>query len=322
MDSKSSHVVCFPHRNTLAKAVFFACILAGLIGKSSSATALLAGFLFALLIGVPLNTKKLTSLCLSFAVMGLGSGMNISVVSQQGISSVGVTLLTIFSTFLISWFLGKSLKTSEELSLLLTSGTAICGGSAIAAISSVIKARADNTAIALGCIFLLNSLALLIFPPLGNGFGLTEQEFGLWSALAIHDTSSVVGAAMQYGALALTVATSTKLVRALWIAPLSIAIGTARRQQGSLWGLLQKQWFIVGFIVVSCIFSWVPAAFAYSGAVTSVAKRLMVVTLFLIGSSLSIENLKRVGFRPLIHSVLLWISAAIISLCVVKAGWI
>ncbi|MBI3295365.1 MAG: putative sulfate exporter family transporter [Deltaproteobacteria bacterium] len=295
----------------------------GAVGTVSSPQALILGIVFALLTGNPFSahTKKVTTWCLCFAVMGLGAGMDIGVVGRQGIASVATTLLFILLTFFLSHLLSRVMKTEGEIAVLLSSGTAICGGSAIAAVASVIGARAENVSVALGCVFILNSVALLIFPPIGHALGMDQSQFGLWSALAIHDTSSVVGASLQYGAVALGVATTTKLVRALWIAPMSFAIGMSRPGTNG-WQAIKKQWFILGFLILSCLFTWVAPIQPFAAPITLGAKRLMVITLFLIGSAFTGENFRKVGVRPLIHSVVLWISMTLISITAVKLNWI
>ncbi len=291
-------------------------------GMVSSAVALCLGIVFALVTGNPfLNLcRRSSTWCLCLAVVGLGAGIDIGMVGRSGMANLFTTLSFICITFLISYLLGRFTRCNGEIMTLISSGTAICGGSAIAAVSSAIGAKAENVSVALGCVFLLNAVALILFPMLGVWFGLDQRQFGLWSALAIHDTSSVVGASIQFGPESLAVATTTKLVRALWIAPLALVIGFAKAK-GIGWATLKKQWFIAGFLALSCVFTWVPEFRNYAHAVTLVSKRLMVITLFLIGSAFSWENLKQVGIWPLIHSVLLWISMASISVLLVRMNW-
>lgn len=324
MDSNKSPTPCFllvhKHGATLLLA---SAVVAALFGLLHPAICLIAGVCLGVWARGSLTfPKKLSAHILAIAVVGLGAGMDIAVVGRQGLSSLWVTLFSIAVTFGISVGLSLLLGTPKEIGLLLSSGTAICGGSAIAAVSSVIRARPESTAVALGCVFLLNSVALFIFPKAGLVLGLSETQFGLWSALAIHDTSSVVGAAVQYGPEALVLATSTKLVRALWIAPLGLLIAFLQKSNRSALSLLKRQWFIVAFVAMSFLFSTMPHVEPAKNAVTLISKRLLMVALLFIGTGFSLEGLKKVGIGPLIHSGLLWISVTLMSLWLVKTGWL
>jgi len=244
---------------------------------------------------------------LQIAVIFLGFGLNISIVLAVGLNSIWITLLTIVATMGLGWLIGKLLRVEPEISLLLSSGTAICGGSAIAAVSPAIGASSRNTAVAMAVVFSLNAIALLIFPPLGLVLGLSQEEFGIWSALAIHDTSSVVGAATVYGALATAIATTVKLTRALWILPLSLSLAAIKKTQNNA----RFPWFLFGFLAAASVASYFPAAIDAWQAFAALGKRLMVTTLFLIGLGLTIGDLKRVGLRPLAAAILLWIIVSV-----------
>ncbi len=278
----------------------------------SSGMALFAGLMVAVVFGnsYSAQTKKLTHTFLSLAVMGLGAGMNLSVVARVGANGIVYTVLGIASAFILGSLMGSFLKAERNTSLLITVGTAICGGSAIAAVAPVIRAKSEEVSVALGVVFMLNALALFIFPFLGHHFNLSETQFGLWSALAIHDTSSVVGATLQYGGHALEVGTTVKLARALWIIPVAMMISLIRSKQQEATETNQKMkkpWFILGFIVVAALVTLFPSLRPFGHQVEWLAKRLMVLTLFLIGSNLTLETIKTVGIKPFIQGIFLWI---------------
>jgi uncharacterized integral membrane protein (TIGR00698 family) len=280
-----------------------ACCLTPMI---SAPLALLLGLVVANTIGHPflhLNGKA-TKILLQVSVVGLGFGMNIHSALQAGKEGILFTIASIFGTLILGYFLGKLLKIETKISQLISSGTAICGGSAIAAVSPIINATEKQISVALGTIFILNSIALLIFPPIGHFLQLSEAQFGLWSAIAIHDTSSVVGAASKYGPHALEVATTVKLARALWIIPLSL--GYAFLSKGNA-GKVKIPWFIGIFIVAMLLNSYVPAIHIVSPYLLAIAKAGLTLTLFLIGAGLSINRLKAVGIRPLLQGIILWI---------------
>lgn len=291
--------------------------LALVIAGAPSWLALVAGIGLALGFGRPAPTelKTWTSRVLQWGVIGLGAGMNLQVVLRVGANGAVLTAASLAATLLVGWLIGKALRVPGDTSLLLTVGTAICGGSAIAAVASVTKPKAHETSIALAVVFLLNALALIIFPPLGHLNGLSEEVFGKWAALAIHDTSSVVGAGVTYGKTALEVATTTKLARALWIVPLTLGISLVR-QRGNPEGLkgMKWPWFIAGFLLAAALFTWIPALAPLKDIMTIGAKRLLVLALYLIGLSLSRDALKSVGFRPLAQGVVLWV--------IVGGGWL
>lgn len=315
---------------TPAQVLFAALALACLSPYVTSAMALVAGMLLALTLGNPFaaGTKKWTSNLLQLCVMGLGGGMNLAVVGKVGLQGIGYTVASISATMLAGTLIGRLFRTDRDTSLLVSSGTAICGGSAIAAVASTIHAKSAEISVALATVFFLNSTALLIFPPIGHALGLDQRQFGLWSALAIHDTSSVVGAALQYGPQALEVATTVKLARALWIIPLAMIIGIARARRkrasdaAAQAGKAKKPWFILGFVMIAAIVTFAPALAPAGQALAAAAKRGLVLTLFLIGAGLSRATLKSVGARPFLQGLLLWFLVGSLTLAAIESGWI
>ncbi len=261
-------------------------------------------------------TSKAGKYLLQGAVVLLGFGLQIGIVLKVGVASLGITFISIATTLAIGWALGRTLGVDRELSTLLSGGTAICGGSAIAAIAPSIGASSTNTAVAMAVVFLLNGLALIVFPPIGHMTGLTQEQFGLWAALAIHDTSSVVGAGAAYGAEALALATTVKLTRALWIVPVSfLAARTNHRESHG-----KIQWFLIGFLAAALLRSLFPQIDPAWDWLASAGKRLMTATLFLIGAGLTLEDLKKAGGRPLSCALALWITVGAVSLSVIKLG--
>jgi uncharacterized integral membrane protein (TIGR00698 family) len=264
------------------------------------------------------EAKKSSKYLLQASVVGLGFGMNLHQVVHAGRSGFVYTLLGISFTLLAGTGLGTLLAVQRVPAFLISTGTAICGGSAIAAVGPITQASDEEMAISLGTVFVLNSVALLIFPTIGAALKLTQSQFGLWSALAIHDTSSVVGAAAKYGAEALAVATTVKLARALWIVPLSIGTAVVRGAKAKI----QWPWFIGLFCLAAVCNTSVPAgAQAYALAV-KVAKIGLTATLFLIGSGVSVATIKRVGHRPLLQGIILWLLVLAGSLWLIRVGWI
>ena len=288
----------------------------------SSAIALALGVFFALLIGNPdlSLTRTLSQKLLAISVIGLGAGMNLDVVTQVGLNGIGYTFFGISFTLVLGFIIGKFLKVPRDTSLLISSGTAICGGSAIAAVSSAIKPKQEEISVALATVFILNAIALFIFPSIGRGLGLTQTQFGLWSALAIHDTSSVVGATLQYGQTALSVGTTVKLARALWIFPLTMGISLIRNRNRK--AKVKQPWFILGFFVVSALTTWVPAFHGPGLQIEALAKRLLVLTLFLIGTGLTRATLRSVGLKPFLMGAILWAVVATVTLAAVIEGWV
>lgn len=295
----------------------------------SPAMALAGGIVVALALGNPYHDKtaRLTRHLLAWSIVGLGAGMNLAMVARAGMQGIGYTMASICAVLAAGFALGRVLKSDRDTSILISVGTAICGGSAIAAIAPVIDAKPQAVSVSLGVVFLLNALALLLFPAIGHALDLSQAQFGLWAALAIHDTSSVVGATLHYGAEALETGTTVKLVRALWIVPLALACGfyMARKNDrkngsGKKDAPVQKPWFILGFIIVSAIVTWVPETQAAGEIVAAAARRALVLTLFLIGAGLTAESLKSVGLRPMVQGVLLWLLTLSAVLAAVVTG--
>ena len=301
--------------------VFIAIIVLAALGYISSPVALISGFLFTLLLGhpFPAQSKKAIHYLLKISVIGLGFGMSLVETLRASKEGFVLTALSIFLTISLGLLLIRALGIDRKLGFLMASGTSICGGSAIAAISPVIRANSKAISVAIGVVFLLNSIALLIFPSLGHFFNLTQQQFGLWSAVAIHDTSSVVGAAMEYGDEALQIATTVKLARTLWIIPLSffaMAIFSGKSDEEGASGVrkIKIPFFILGFIAAMLLNSYHIIPASVSAPLLVIAKRMLVVTLFLVGASLSVQDLKTTGFRPILFSTSLWIFISIFSL--------
>lgn len=276
---------------------------------------LFLGLVYALLCGqaYPAFNKKVSKKLLQYSVVGLGFGMNLQESLASGKEGMMFTIISVIGTILIGMLIGyKWLKIDKQTSYLISSGTAICGGSAIAAVGPVIKAKDSSMSIALATVFILNAVALFIFPVLGGLLGLSQQEFGMWAAIAIHDTSSVVGAGAAYGEEALQVATTIKLTRALWIIPLALATSfffkTDSRQISIPWFIL---WFIVAIVLNTYVLDSVPEV---GKVISGIARKCLILTMFFIGASLSKDVLKKVGVKPLLQGVLLWIVISVSSL--------
>lgn len=271
------------------------------------------GLVIAQFIGHPylhLNHKA-THLLLQISVVGLGFGMNVSSALQAGKEGLVFTIASIVGTLVIGYFMGKLMKIDKRTSYLISTGTAICGGSAIAAISPVIKAEEKQISVALGTIFILNSIALFLFPIVGHALELSQTQFGLWSAIAIHDTSSVVGAANKFGPQALEVATTIKLARALWIIPIALLSTILFENKGSR---IKIPYFIGLFIIAMIANTYSPLVQQYSHYLTAMAKSGLTLTLFLIGCGLSQKVLRSVGIKPLLQGIVLWIFISLASL--------
>ncbi|MBL3656366.1 YeiH family protein [Fulvivirga sediminis] len=294
--------------------VFVACLT--LIPIISPPMALLLGIIIAQTVGNPyLNLNhKITQLLLQFSVVGLGFGMNIQEAIHAGSTGFTLTLFSITGTLLLGIGLAKVFKIDKITSYLTSVGTAICGGSAIAAISPVVQAKEKQISVALGIVFILNSIALFIFPLVGHALQLSQQQFGLWCAIAIHDTSSVVGAAANYGNEALEIATTVKLARALWIIPVAL-ITTLAFKQGKK--KVKIPYFIGYFIIAMCINSYFPWVQAHNQIMVNIAKAGLTLTLFLIGSGLSKKVLHFVGLKPMLQGIILWVTISLISLSVI-----
>ena len=276
---------------------------------------LFLGLAYALLLGqgYPSFNKTMSKKFLQYSVVGLGFGMNLYESLASGREGMLFTVVSVAGTLLIGMLIGRRLlKVDKETSYLISSGTAICGGSAIAAVGPVIKAKPENMSVALAVVFVLNAIALFVFPTIGHWLGLTQQEFGTWAAIAIHDTSSVVGAGAAYGEEALKVATTIKLTRALWIIPLALVTSFIFKNKDRK---ISVPWFILYFIIAILLNTFVlDACPAVGSAVSGVARKCLTLTMFFIGASLSTDVLRAVGIRPLIQGVLLWAVISIGSL--------
>lgn len=276
---------------------------------------LFMGLLFALLCGQPFPgfNKKMSKKLLQYSVVGLGFGMNIEASLASGKEGMLFTIVSVFGTLLIGWLIGrKMLKVDRNTSYLISSGTAICGGSAIAAVGPVIKAKDSEMSVALGTVFILNAIALFLFPAIGQLLGLDEQQFGTWAAIAIHDTSSVVGAGAAYGEEALKVATTIKLTRALWIIPVAFLTSFIFRTKGSK---VNIPWFILFFVLAMVANTYLLCNYPQIGTVVSgISRKCLTITMFFIGASLSPSILKSVGVKPLVQGVLLWVIISVGSL--------
>lgn len=298
---------------------------------ASPPMALVAGILFTLGIGHPFVhwNHKITKWLLQICVVLLGFGMNLPVVLRLGLNGSLFAAATIGATLTLGYWLGRKLALDKKTTVLISAGTAICGGSAIAAVSSVIAASEAEIAVSIGTIFLLNAVALYLFPIAGHLLHLSQTQFGLWAGVAIHDISSVVGAGLSYGPNALTTATAVKLSRTLWIVPLTLALafalGQKRRSQpkaatahGNRKGKIAMPWFIGFFLLASLMRSYVPGVAAWSPQLSEVARHGMILVLFLIGTSLSIRALRVVGWRTMAVGIALWIFISLSSLLAIR----
>jgi len=278
------------------------------------AVALFSGLVFALIFGspFPVFNKKISKYLLQASVVGLGFGMNFQESLSTGLDGIIFTVFSVVSVMVFGIFLGKWLKAGKVQSYLIASGTAICGGSAIAAVGPVAKASDHEMSISLATIFVLNAIALFIFPVMGHWLNMSQHQFGLWSAIAIHDTSSVVGAAATYGEEALKVATTVKLTRALWIIPLTVYTAFHFKSRDEK---ITIPWFILFFIIAMLVNTYLPVSKIVMHDIVAVSKQALTLTLFFIGAGLSRNALKTVGARPLITGIILWFFIAAISLC-------
>ena len=276
---------------------------------------LFMGLLFALLCGQPFPkfNKKCSKMLLQYSVVGLGFGMNLEASLASGAEGMSFTIISVFGTLAIGWFIGrKLLKVDRNTSYLVSSGTAICGGSAIAAVGPVINAKESEMSVALGTVFILNAIALFVFPVIGRALGMGDVEFGTWAAIAIHDTSSVVGAGAAYSDAALEVATTIKLTRALWIIPVALLTAVIFRSKGKK---LTIPWFIFWFVVAMVVNTYLLDSVPQVGkTINGVARKCLTLTMFFIGASLSIDVLRQVGVKPLLQGVLLWVLISAVSL--------
>jgi uncharacterized integral membrane protein (TIGR00698 family) len=282
--------------------------------------ALALGLIFGFTFSHPFDqsAKRLSRYLLQASVVGLGFGMNLHDVIRAGRSGFVYTVASISFTMLVGMALGAALAMERTPAFLISTGTAICGGSAIAAVGPITGASDEQMAISLGTVFVLNSVALLTFPAIGAALHLSQTQFGLWAALAIHDTSSVVGAAAKYGAVALAVGTTVKLARALWIVPLSLGTALIKHARAKI----QWPWFIAFFCLAAVCNTYVPAGAPVYSYLSRTAKIGLTATLYLIGSGISVATLKKVGHRPMLLGVILWILISTGSLWLIREGWI
>jgi len=287
---------------------------------ASPPLALLAGLFFGAIARHPYpgESRQISKYLLQAAVVGLGFGMNLHQVLRAGRSGFVYTAVGIAFALIVGTAIGKLVAVQSRASFLISTGTAICGGSAIAAVGPVVGATEDEMSVSLGTIFMLNSVALLTFPAIGAALRLSQTQFGLWAALAIHDTSSVVGACAKFGLPALAVGTTVKLARALWIVPVTVA--TAMRVGSKT--RIQWPWFILFFCLAAMANTYLLAGLPVYHFLSNLGKLMLIFTLFLIGATLSPAALRKVGPRPLIQGVLLWIVVAVSSLLAIRAGWI
>lgn len=311
----------------LPQVLFFVLLVFSASPYASPPIALLCGLIFAFLAQHPFakQSSKATKYLLQISVVGLGFGMNLQQVIRAGRSGFLYTALGITFAMLIGWALGKLLKVEPRHAFLISTGTAICGGSAIAAVGPVAHATEDEMSVSLGTVFILNSIALLIFPVIGAKIHLTQNQFGLWAALAIHDTSSVVGAAAKYGAIALAIGTTVKLARALWIVPMTLgtsAVVRRRNHESKEHVQIAWPWFILFFCLAAVANTYLTRGARVYHDLNYLAKLGLDATLFLIGASLAPSSLRRVGIRPLLHGILLWLIVGSVSLALIRIGWI
>jgi uncharacterized integral membrane protein (TIGR00698 family) len=311
------------HRNPetmKAKILFAVGLFFCLTPWATPPLALLAGLIFGAIAVHPYKdeSRRLSRVLLQAAVVGLGFGMNLHEVVHAGASGFIYTALGIAFALSVGTLLGRWLAVRPRPAFLISTGTAICGGSAIAAVGPITGATPDEMSVSLGTIFVLNSIALLTFPAIGAWMKLSQTQFGLWAALAIHDTSSVVGASAKYGAVALAVGTTVKLARALWIVPLSLATAAVKHSKTKI----QWPWFILFFCLAAVANTYLFAGAKAYQFLYGAGRLMLIITLFLIGASLSPGTIRRVGPRPLLQGVLLWIVVAVVSLLAIRAGWI
>ncbi len=303
-------------RNNYSKLIYGLFLVLCLFPFVSSPIALLAGITLSLTIGNPfiVQTRKATHSLLQVSVVGLGFGMNAVAALKAGTEGFLYTVSGITVTLLLGYVFASFFKIERKTAFLISVGTAICGGSAIAAAAPVIDAKDNDTSVALGVVFILNSIALLLFPVIGHLLHLDQTQFGIWAAIAIHDTSSVVGAASHYGPVALATATTIKLTRALWIIPVTLFAGFVFKSQKKG---VKIPWFIFAFFIAMILNTYLPSMSTVFSGIYQVSKQGLVITLFMIGSNLSKETLKSVGMKPLALGVGLWFIVSVLALLAV-----
>jgi uncharacterized integral membrane protein (TIGR00698 family) len=304
----------------VSKSIFFLALILAATGLISPPLALLGGLIYGFAAVHPFHveSKHLAKFFLQASVVALGFGMNLHQVLQAGRSGFLYTAVSITAVMLLGLGFGYMLHVGKKSAFLISAGTAICGGSAIAAVGPIAEASEEEMAVSLGTVFILNSVALFLFPVVGYALHLTQAQFGLWSALAIHDTSSVVGATAKYGATALAVGTTIKLARALWIVPLSLVTAATLKSKARI----QWPWFILLFCLAALLNTLLPSFNPTFGVLNHLGKIGLTVTLFLIGTGLNKETLKRVGARPLLQGLALWIIVGTSTLALILFHWI
>lgn len=301
-------------QNEMTRKVFFIVLaVLCLTPLISSPIALALGFALAVFLGNPFekHLHQYIHLLLQISIVGLGFGLKLDEALNAGKTGLMLTIVSIVTVMVLGYFLGKIFKLERPLSYLLSAGTAICGGSAIAAVSPIIKPSTKQISLALAIVFTLNSIALFVYPAIGHLLNLSQEQFGLWCAVGIHDTSSVVGAASKYGDEALKTATTVKLARALWIIPVSLITMFIFKSKGTK---IKIPWFIGYFIIAILLNTYFPVLDRFSSSITVLAKSGLNLTLFFIGSTLSLQTLKSIGLKPLLTAVLLWVTISAGSL--------
>ena len=297
-------------KKLLLQLLFLALTVLSFSPLISPPIALLFGILFVNIFGKVLETDTFVKKLLQYSIVGLGFGINLNTAIEAGSQGFLFTVSTIALVMIFGLFLAKILKIDKTIAQLISAGTAICGGSAIAAVAPILKANSKQTSVALGIVFVLNAVALFIFPEIGHFFNLTQNQFGIWSAIAIHDTSSVVGAASKYGNEALQIATTVKLARALWIIPLAFLISVFTKSEGKI-----KIPYFIGFFVLAILAgTYLPFLQNFNTIISEISRDTLKVALFLIGAGLSLQNLKNIGIKPLLLGIILWIFISSISL--------
>lgn len=297
-------------KKLLLQLLFLALAVLSFSPLVSPPIALLFGILFVNIFGKVLETDTFVKKLLQYSIIGLGFGINLNTAIEAGNQGFLFTVSTIALVMIFGLLLAKILKIDKTIAQLISAGTAICGGSAIAAVAPILKANSKQTSVALGIVFVLNAVALFIFPEIGHFFNLTQNQFGIWSAIAIHDTSSVVGAASKYGNEALQIATTVKLARALWIIPLAFLISVFTKSEGKI-----KIPYFIGFFVLAILAgTYLPFLQNFNSIISEISRDTLKVALFLIGAGLSLQNLKNIGIKPLLLGIILWIFISSISL--------
>ena len=297
-------------KKLLLQILFLALAVLSFSPLVSPPIALLFGILFVNIFGKVLETDSFVKKLLQYSIIGLGFGINLNTAIEAGSQGFLFTVSTIALVMIFGLLLAKILKIDKTIAQLISAGTAICGGSAIAAVAPILKANSKQTSVALGIVFVLNAVALFIFPEIGHFFNLSQNQFGIWSAIAIHDTSSVVGAASKYGNEALQIATTVKLARALWIIPLAFLISIFTKSEGKI-----KIPYFIGFFVLAILAgTYLPFLQNFNSIISEISRDTLKVALFLIGAGLSLQNLKNIGIKPLLLGIILWIFISSISL--------